>query len=105
MTITQYRDIGILEDKIKQPIKPGYKTSWGAMYQGDCEDILEVYPITRRKGKVQLILTSPPFPLNRKKKYGNRTGEEYLNWLKNLAPLFRDYLASDGSIVLELGNA
>ena len=105
MTITQYRDMGILEDKIKQWIKPIYKTSWGAMYQGDCEDILKVYPITRRKGKVQLILTSPPFPLNRKKKYGNRTGEEYLNWLKNLAPLFRDYLASDGSIVLELGNA
>jgi len=105
MTITQYRDIGILEGKIKQWIKPTYKTSWGAMYQGDCEDILKSYPITRRKGKVQLILTSPPFPLNRKKKYGNRTGEEYLNWLKNLAPLFRDYLASDGSIVLELGNA
>lgn len=105
MTITQYRDIGILEGKIKQWIKPAYKTSWGAMYQGDCQDILKSYPITRRKGKVQLILTSPPFPLNRKKKYGNRTGEEYLNWLKNLAPLFRDYLASDGSIVLELGNA
>ena len=105
MTITQDRDIGILERKTKQWIKPAYKTSWGTMYQGDCEDILKGYPITRRKGKVQLILTSPPFPLNRKKKYGNRTGEEYLNWLKNLAPLFRDYLASDGSIVIELGNA
>lgn len=105
MTITQDRDISILERKIKQWIKPVYKTSWGAMYQGDCEDVLKSYPIIRRKGKVQLILTSPPFPLNRKKKYGNLTGEEYLNWLKNLAPLFRDYVTPDGSIVLELGNA
>lgn len=91
--------------KIRHWIKPAYKTNYGAMYQGDCEDILKNYPITRRKGKVQLILTSPPFPLNRKKKYGNKTGEEYLNWLKDLAPLFRDYLTSTGSIVLELGNA
>ncbi len=105
MTVTQNGDIGILECKTKQWIKPAYRTPWGAMYQGDCEDILKSYPITRRKDKVQLILTSPPFPLNRKKKYGNLTGEEYLNWLKNLAPLFRDYLTSDGSIVLELGNA
>jgi site-specific DNA-methyltransferase (cytosine-N4-specific) len=75
------------------------------MYQGDCEAVLKSYPITRRKGKVQLILTSPPFPLNRKKKYGNLTGEEYLNWLEKLAPLFRDYLTLDGSIVIELGNA
>ena len=105
MTITQDRYIGTSEHKIKKWLKPAYKTPWGAMYQGDCEAVLKSYPITRRKGKVQLILTSPPFPLNRKKKYGNLTGEEYLNWLKNLAPLFRDYLSSDGSIVIELGNA
>lgn len=89
----------------KPRIKPAYKTSWGMMYQGDCANVLERDPVTRRKGKVQLILTSPPFPLNKKKKYGNLSGDEYLNWLRNLAPLFRDYLAEDGSIVLELGNA
>lgn len=86
-------------------VKPRYRTRRGVMYHGDCENVLKSYPVTRRRGKVQLILTSPPFPLNRKKKYGNLTGEEYLKWLKNLAPLFRDYLTSDGSIVIELGNA
>ena len=105
MIITQKEDISIIQGSVERRVKPAYRTHWGAMYQGDCENILKRYPITRRKGKVHLILTSPPFPLNRKKRYGNRTGEEYLNWLKNLAPLFRDYLASDGSIVLELGNA
>ncbi|OGO59781.1 MAG: DNA methyltransferase [Chloroflexi bacterium RBG_19FT_COMBO_47_15] len=105
MTITQEKDLSVTQGKMKGSVKPAYRTNWGVMYQGDCEEILKCYPVTHRKGKVQLVLTSPPFPLNRKKKYGNFTGEEYLNWLKNLAPLFRDYLTSDGSIVLELGNA
>ncbi|MDO8716812.1 MAG: site-specific DNA-methyltransferase [Dehalococcoidales bacterium] len=105
MAINQDLNLSTPRSKTKQWIKPAYVTPMGAMYQGDCEDILKSYPITRRKKKVHLILTSPPFPLNKKKKYGNLTGEEYLDWLKNLAPLFRDYLASDGSIVLELGNA
>jgi len=105
MTITCEKNLGVTEGKMKGLIKPAYRTDWGVMYQGDCEEILKRYPLTRQIGKVQLVLTSPPFPLNRKKKYGNLTGEEYLNWLKNLAPLFRNYLSPYGSIVLELGNA
>lgn len=105
VNMAQEHDMGVVAGKGKQWVKPAYKTSWGMMYHGDCTDVLDSYPVTRRKGKVQLVLTSPPFPLNRKKKYGNRTGEQYLNWLQDLAPLFRDYLTPDGSIVLELGNA
>ena len=106
MTLTKPDRIGETPAKKRHLwTKPIYSSSWGRMYQGDCEKILGQYPLTRRKGKVNLILTSPPFPLNRKKKYGNLMGEDYLNWLRNLAPLFRDYLAADGSIVLELGNA
>lgn len=82
-----------------------YQTTKGKMYQGDCEEILKSEPMTKNKGRVQLLLTSPPFPLNRKKRYGNFTGEEYLRWLMKLAPLFREYLTQNGSIVLELGNA
>jgi len=59
----------------------------------------------RFRGKVQLIFTSPPFPLNRKKKYGNHTGEQYVEWLAGFSELFRDMLTPTGSIVLELGNA
>ncbi len=92
-------------DRKKERIKPLYKTSMGSMYQGDCIDLLRRYPITRRCGKVQLILTSPPFPLNRKKKYGNFNGEQYLLWLKDIAPVLSDYLVADGSLVIELGNA
>jgi len=58
-----------------------------------------------RKGKVQLILTSPPFPLNRKKRYGNLSGQEYIEWLRRFAKGFREMLTADGSLVIEIGNA
>ena len=57
------------------------------------------------RNDVQMVFTSPPFPLNRKKKYGNRTGEEYLEWLGELAAPLGDLLTEDGSLVVELGNA
>jgi site-specific DNA-methyltransferase (cytosine-N4-specific) len=57
------------------------------------------------KGKVNLILTSPPFPLNNKKKYGNEKGEEYLKWFVEMAPIFSDLLTEDGSLVIEIGNS
>ena len=37
-----------------------------------CEDIIREYLTKNYEGKIQLILTSPPFPLKRAKKYGNK---------------------------------
>ena len=79
-----------------------YKTEYGKYYAGRCEDVLKSKALT---GKVQLLLTSPPFPLNNKKKYGNSNGEEYLNWFTGLAEMFAKVLTPNGSIVIELGNA
>ena len=75
------------------------------MFCGLAEDVLSRSAGSALKSKVQLIFTSPPFPLNRKKRYGNRSGSEYVDWLAAFGPLFRDLLSSDGSIVIELGNA
>lgn len=83
----------------------GYKTKHGKILVGKAETILASKEATKYKGKVQLIFTSPPFPLNRKKKYGNLQGDAYIAWLEEMALLFRDFLTSDGSIVLEVGNA
>lgn len=86
-------------------IRASQRTKSGAYYNGEAEKLLntELAPILR--GKVQLLLTSPPFPLNKKKSYGNHTGEKYLKWFVGLADLFSDLLMPDGSIVIELGNA
>jgi site-specific DNA-methyltransferase (cytosine-N4-specific) len=80
-----------------------YKTDFGEYHIAKCEDILK--GLVKQGTKAQLILTSPPFPLNNKKQYGNLSGEEYLKWLSVLAPLFSSLLTENGSIVIELGNA
>jgi site-specific DNA-methyltransferase (cytosine-N4-specific) len=82
-----------------------YHTTLGGMVNGRAEDVLGKSGLAELRGRVQLLLTSPPFPLNHKKKYGNLQGQEYVEWLASFAPLFRDTLTADGSIVLELGNA
>jgi site-specific DNA-methyltransferase (cytosine-N4-specific) len=82
-----------------------YSTSQGSIYHCSVETFLKSKLAGQYKGKVQLLLTSPPFPLNHKKKYGNLQGEAYLKWLADFAPAFRKLLAPSGSIVLELGNA
>lgn len=84
---------------------PVYRTSRGAIYQAKLEDFIESRSGTVRAGKVQMIFTSPPFPLNRKKRYGNETGDKYVEWLAGFAEPLTDLLTDDGSIVLELGNA
>lgn len=87
------------------PNSAAYSTEHGVMLKGLAEDVLRSTSLDPIRGKVQLIFTSPPFPLNTKKKYGNRQGDDYLKWFTDFGPLFRDLLAPDGSIVIELGNS
>ena len=82
--------------------KPLYSTKLGKYYIDKCEDFIKH---SKLQGKVLLILTFPPFPLNKKKKYGNFCGEEYKSWFVSLAPLFESLLTDDGSIVIEMGNS
>lgn len=86
-------------------LQPIYRTKLGRLYCGYSESVLARYPLTRHKGRVQMVFTSPPFPLNRKKKYGNLQGQEYVDWLASFARVLKEYLTDDGSIVIELGNA
>jgi site-specific DNA-methyltransferase (cytosine-N4-specific) len=94
-----------MADAAQPDPRVAYSTKYGTMLGGTAERVLTSSLAQPYKGKVQLILTSPPFPLNRKKKYGNLTGDEYRAWLKSFAPLFRQFLKDDGSIVIEMGNA
>ncbi|MET3496474.1 site-specific DNA-methyltransferase (cytosine-N4-specific) [Variovorax boronicumulans] len=72
---------------------------------GDSLEVLQSKAFERLHGRVQLLLTSPPYPLNEKKSYGNLTGDKYLKWVESLAPIFAKLLTPDGSIVIELGNS
>ncbi len=94
----------------KRPQKPAtvndaYRTPHGRMMIGRIEDALNSDVLKGLHGKVNLIFTSPPFPLVHKKRYGNETGQQYLRWLEGLARKLCRLLTSDGSIVIEVGNS
>lgn len=84
---------------------PIYETNLGTAYCGDSLKLLKSRPFEARSGQVQMVFTSPPFPLNTKKSYGNLQGEEYIEWFAQFAPLLRNMVTEDGSIVIEIGNA
>jgi len=91
-------------DGLKAP-QLAFSTTLGRSYQSRIEDFLDSRFAKEIKGQVQLILTSPPFPLASPKSYGNPVGKEYIDWITGLAEPLRDLLRPSGSLVLEIGNA
>ena len=86
-------------------LKISYKTRYGICYNNKIEDFISSDSYSKYFNKINLILTSPPFPLKRKKKYGNFTGNEYVKWLNEIISALTDLLTPDGSLVIEIGNA
>lgn len=82
-----------------------FRTKRGAAYQHKIEEFLASPEAKNYRGKVELIVTSPPFPLVSPKRYGNKVGDEYLNWLAGFANPLSELLTPTGSIVIEIGNA
>ena len=80
---------------------PAYQTSFGAAFLGDSLELLNRLP----DGSVNLVVTSPPFALQRKKEYGNKDQSEYIEWLAQFATLVYQKLKDNGSFVLDLGGA
>lgn len=83
------------------PSSLAYQTIHGEAWCGDSLDLLE----TLDDGSVNLVVTSPPFALLRKKEYGNEDQHNYIEWLARFAALVHRKLTSDGSFVLDLGGA
>jgi site-specific DNA-methyltransferase (cytosine-N4-specific) len=86
-------------------MRVAYETDLGTSLEGKVEDFFVSERAQVLKGQVDLIFTSPPFPLNRKKKYGNLQGTKYIEWLAGFGPVFRELLSPTGSIVIEIGNS
>jgi len=86
-------------------IKVEYATERGVSIVSKSEDVLSGRTGAALRGQVQLVFSSPPFPLNRKKKYGNLEGSNFKKWLRGYAKKLKELLTEDGSIVIEMGNA
>lgn len=82
-----------------------YSTRYGRLFLDDSVKLSNSYLRRYYKNKFNLIITSPPFPLNNKKRYGNLQGGSYYNWFMGLAPIFSDLLTDDGSLIIEIGNS
>ena len=78
-----------------------YSTDMGTSFCGDSLDLLGKLP----NNSINLVLTSPPFALQRKKEYGNKDQAEYIEWLADFAEIVYQKLKDDGSFVLDLGGA
>lgn len=78
-----------------------YFTSFGAQLVGDSQALLARFP----EQTIDLIITSPPFALLRKKSYGNEEQEAYVEWLAEFGRAALRVLKPTGSFVLDLGGA
>ena len=78
-----------------------HETPLGRIVHGDSIDVLATCP----DDSVDLIMTSPPFGLVRKKDYGNVDADEYVDWFKPFAALFHRILKDGGSLVIDIGGA
>lgn len=84
-----------------QHVEPAYVTAGGAAYCGDSRELLRHLP----DDSLDLVMTSPPFALQRQKAYGNRDQAEYLDWLMEFASLVYAKLKPTGSFVMDVGGA
>lgn len=79
---------------------PFYTTQYGAAYLGDALTYLRRI----KRGSVDLIVTSPPFALKRKKEYGNVAAKDYVPWFIDFAVEFKRILKDSGSLVIDIGG-
>lgn len=86
---------------ISSKTSPAYYTDRGAAYIGDSRHLLADLP----DDSVNLIITSPPFALQRKKEYGNLEQHEYIDWFLEFARIAHSKLKDDGSFVVDFGGA
>ncbi len=83
-------------------VRPFYRTRNGTIFQGDSRGFL--FGAAAEKS-VDLIMTSPPFGLVRKKDYGNEDAHRYCDWFRPFAEGFRRVLKDSGSLVIDIGGA
>jgi DNA modification methylase len=79
-----------------------YRTELGAAWLGDAIETLQTKVAD---DSVDLIVTSPPFALQRPKEYGNESQESYKTWFMPFADEFWRVLKPTGSLVIDLGGA
>ena len=87
-------------EKIINGSPPYFATKHGQAYLGDSLKLLK----NVKSDSIDLICTSPPFALLRKKAYGNVHANEYVEWFMQFAEEFARILKPKGSLVIDIGG-
>ena len=83
------------------PPVPYHRTTFGEIVLGDSLDVFAGMD----GDSVDLVMTSPPFGLVRKKEYGNVDADDYCEWFSPFARAVRRVLKDSGSLVVDIGGA
>lgn len=81
--------------------KLGYSTKKGKCICGDSLELLQQL----KNKSIDLVVTSPPFALQRKKEYGNESQDQYVDWLCQFGRIVFKKLKDTGSFVIDIGGA
>ena len=80
---------------------PYYVTDMGEAWVGDSRQLLAKLP----DESIDLVVTSPPYSLIKKKEYGNESQQDYVRWFRPFAKEIHRALKKTGSLVLNVAGA
>lgn len=78
-----------------------YRTQRGEAIVADSLKFMKGMP----DDSVDLVITSPPFALQRQKEYGNVPQDEYVDWLLLFTKEVKRIIKENGSFVIDVGGA
>jgi len=78
-----------------------FKTRHGRAVLGDSLSYMK----RRKNNSIDLVVTSPPFGLVRKKDYGNEDADRYVEWFRPFGEQCHRILKDHGSLVIDIGGA
>lgn len=91
--------------KFLSNLRPGqrarYETEFGEAWVGDSRKLLRQID----DDSIDLVITSPPYGLVKKKEYGNESQEDYVRWFRPFAKEIHRILKPEGSFILNVAGA
>ena len=88
-------------DRLRPGQEPAYATDWGEAWVGDSRKLLK----NIHDESIDLVVTSPPYGLLKKKEYGNEDQHDYVKWFRPFARELHRVLKPNGSLVINIGGA
>ena len=95
------RELTWVKDVRLEKFTPDYSTPNGVLFHTDALKVLNTLP----SDSIDLVMTSPPFALTRKKEYGNEPVDRYLDWFMPFCKQIHRVLKPTGSFVLDIGGS